>query len=220
MKLLLSILLVISVYTTSAQDTIYVSSKTDIRLISYQDSLLAYDTGKDVCFKLAQLFESFTNSKDYTSYFIDAWINQFNPGDPVDTLLGHTEFLLNFSTKPNSETNQFDMIGDIGKQIDSEIARLDLLTVLPYGIVSGAEMPDIYIYRKPCNIVLYRALNAPFNKSRCYTTIDKQTYFILDSKGMSRIPYNILRTYNGLNRLIQVDFVSPTDRTSIIQTIK
>lgn len=217
MRLLL-VLFFVFAYIFSFGDTIYVSSRTDARLLLYRDSLTAYEVGSSVCTELSKLFQKLTNSHDYDSYFLDPLVKDFKPGEAVDTLLGYSEVLPTTDYPDTLSGNQFNSTSELGQRIAYQFKRLDTLNVKPYATVVGAEMPVLYLYRKPTRVVIYQKLDRCWEKKRVYTTLDRVTHFIVDSKGMTKIPYNILRYYEN-DRLVKIEWTDPITQ-SVIKTFK
>ena len=217
-KIFLLLLLLYTIFSFG-QDTIYVTSKTDSRLLAYQDSINAYNTGKSVCDNLLLIFRKLTHSNDYDTYFTDGWNPNIKEGDRVDTLLGESYF--HFSNDLPSNLNQFQADSESGRNIATQFHRLDSLKVRPYGQVVGAEMPTLYIYKKPERIVLYKKLDRCWEKKMVYTTLDIQTHFIVNQKEKTILPYNIIRYYQvqeGPDKLTKMEWVDPVDKNKIIKS--
>lgn len=211
----LSLFFMSASYLCSAQATLNVFSKNDQRLTLYNDSLKAYTVGKEVAYKLAELFEQLTNTKDYSNYFTAAWQKQYNYGDPIDTTLGYSEYLP-VSEHPNSTINNFASNTAIGKLIQTEIARLDSLHVMPKGKIVGAELPVTYVYEKPSREVVLVQLEKTPVKPTCFTSIERTTHFLVDDKGRTVRPYNIKKYYvNG--KVVKQEYVSPLNHNEIIE---
>ena len=218
MRKIILLSLLLSVIFSFGQDTIYVTSRTDSRLLSYQDSLNAYNTGKSVCDNLLLIFRKLTHSNDYDTYFIDGWNLNIKEGDRVDTLLGESYF--HFSNELPSNLNQFQANSESGRNITTQFHRLDSLKVRPYGQVVGAEMPTLYIYKKPERVVVYQKLDRCWEKKRVYSTLDIQTHFIVNQQDKTIIPYNILRYYQekeGPDKLTKIEWIDPVDKNKIIK---
>ena len=200
--------------TVGFGDSIFVTSRTDSRLLAYRDSMTAYATGKSVCENLTKLFQKLTNSNDYDSYFLDPWLKSFSPGEPVDTLLGYSE-VLPYSDFPDTLSgNQFNSSSEIGQMITYQFRRLDTLRVKPCAQVVGAELPTLYLYAKPSHVIIYKNLDRCWEKKMKYTTLDIVTHFICDELKKTRVPYNILRYYEN-NKLVQMDWIDPISQTLI-----
>jgi len=197
-------------------DTVYVASKTDAKLLAYQDTLYAYETGKSICESLAVIFQKLTNSHDYDSYFLDAWSGNIKFNQPVDTLLTFSVFLPNDNFPEDSLKYQFNSNSDIGQKITLQFIRLDTIKIIPYARVEGSEMPVVYIYRKPTRVVLYKKLDKCWLPKHIYRTIDTQTHFILNNKDRTITPYNIINYYEG-NILKKIEWVDPLDNNKIIK---
>lgn len=211
----LSLFFMCASYFCSAQDTLTVFSKNDKRLTLYNDSLRAYTIGNEVAYKLAELFEKLTNSKDYSNYFIAAWEKHYNYGDPIDTTLGYSEYLP-VSELPNSKINNFSSNTEIGKLIQTEIARLDSLPIMPKGKIVGAELPVTYVYQKPSRVVVLLSLDKASVKQTCFTSVERTTHFLVDDKGRTVRPYNIKKYYvNG--KVVKQEYVSPLNHNEIIE---
>jgi hypothetical protein len=198
-------------------DTIYVTSSTDKRLLSYRDTLSAYQTGKSVCDNLKSLFRQLTNTHDYDTYFTDGWSSTIKFNQPVDTLLGYSEFLPNDEFPSKLEGEQFNSNSEIGQKITYQFKRLDTLRIIPYAKVVGAEMPVVYIYRKPSITVIYKKLDKCWLPKQVFRIIDIQTHFIIDERGKTRIPYNIIWYYES-SKLKKIEWVDPIDEKRIIQS--
>jgi len=200
----------------SLADTVYVYGKADPSLLAYRDSVLAYETGFSVSKDISLIFRQAYHTHDYDAYFLDAWSGNIKFHQPVDTLLGHSEFLPN-KKLPEKQIGERFINDQFSRRINQILSRLDSLKVIPYGKVVGAEMPTIYIYKKPSVVVIYKLLEKCWIKEVWYTTIDRQTRFITDEKGRTRIPYNIVRYYKS-NVLKKIEWVSPVDEKIVIKT--
>mgnify|MGYP003351979024 CR=1 FL=1 len=203
-------------------DTIYVSSKTDPRLLAYKDTVYAYETGKSISNNMAIIFQELSGSHDYDSYFLDAWTGAIQFNQRVDTLLGYTEFLPNTQLPDKTEKLQFASNTSVGEKIVLQFTRLDTIKITPFAKVVGSEMPDVYIYRKPTRVVLYKKLDKCWEKKMLYTTLDMQTHFIVNNMYKTCIPYNIRRHYqvkDNSSILIKTEWVDPTDQNKIIKTV-
>ena len=168
MKKLYLLLLFLTGVSRTFADTIYVSSKTDPRLLAYQDTLYAYQTGKSICDNLAVLFQKLTNTNDYNSYFLDAWSGAIQFDQPVDTLLGFSVFLPNDRYPNEADKRLFSSNSEIGQNITFQFRRLDSIKIMPYAKVEGSEMPVIFIYAKPTRVVLYKKLDRCWEKKILY----------------------------------------------------
>lgn len=199
---------------TKAQDTLYVNSLNDKRLRLYNDSLTAYNVGYDVAHRLAYLFEELTGTKDYNHYFTNAWEKTYLYGEPVDTLLGYSEYLP-ATQLPNSRINNFASSSPTGLLIQAEIRRLDSLRVKPIGKVVGAELPVSYVYTKPVRVVFYQGVADLPPKAKIYTTIEPITHFMVNKEGASILPYNIKRYFEN-GKLIKTEYVDPLNPDKVV----
>jgi hypothetical protein len=211
------LLVLLLVNLSAIADTTYVTSKTDTRLMDYKDSLQSYETGKSVCENLAILFQKLTNSHDYDSYFLDAWTGKIKFNQPVDTLLGYSELLPNNEYPSKEENYQLSSNSDIGKKITLQFFRLDTIKTIPYAKVVGAEMPVVYIYRKPSLEVVYKKLDRCWEAKRKYSIRDLTTYFIKKDIGLTVTPYNIIRYYEN-DKCVRTDWVNPMNKEIVLKT--
>ena len=200
------IVLLVCLFTMGC-DTVYVATKTDAKYLAYQDSLTAYNTGKSVCDSLVVLFNSYEENQNYTRYFTLAWTTDLKNNAEIDSTLGSSEFKLYNDYPDTGQGNIFSSQGVFGQRVANQLRRLNNLKVKPYGVVSGAELPTVYIYRKPHIRVLLK-------KRMSYTTLDTQTYFILDNLGKTKRPYNIRRFYEN-DKYVKEEWVDPISDTVI-----
>ena len=218
MKTILNTLILISIVILSyGCNTIHVISNTDIRYLNYIDSLNAYNTAKSVCDTLAILFYKYTGNHDYDSYFLRPWKETLSYGDAVDTLLGYSEYQENTEYPDTLDGNIFQSRGSLGEDVKNQLDKLKQLKIKPFAKVVGAEMPTVYIYKKPDIRVIYGKPERCWIKKRRYTILDNVTYFITDEKGFTRIPYNILRYYEE-DKLVKTQWVDTQNINKVYKT--
>lgn len=127
----------------------YVRSSTDPKLVSYNDSLNAYYTGRDICNKLAVLYAENTNCGDYTEYFLNGWNKGNNFGDPVDTNLISNEFVQNINWPDTLQGERVTASDTFEYAVTQQLKRFGQINVKPYAKVRGEDLPEIYIYALP-----------------------------------------------------------------------
>jgi hypothetical protein len=84
--------------------------------------------------------------------------------------------------------------------------RLDSLKVKPCGLLQGAELPDVYIYAKPQEVVIWKIVKR-------YTVIDPKIKFTTDKDGKTKISYITKYYYSqekgGLQKIDSIEKLDP-----------
>ena len=226
----LIILFLLAMYgSIFAQDTIIVTSKSDIRLELYEDSLLSYNIGHSVSMNLSKLYGN-SIEIDYkgnlysdNAYFNSGWDIHLRVGDTIDSN-SMAEFVESQESPSSNEGKEFSTSNEFLK----EYKRLDSIKIKPYGHLSAGEMPTIYLYAKPKVVVIYKIpcfskqsktshiVNGQSLKE--FSVLSLTTKFIVDSKGLTRIPYNE-KVYYGYKHISKIEWVDPSDTDKVLKTI-
>lgn len=98
-----------------------------------------------------------------------------------------------------------------------EYLRLDSLFVKPYDVVSGAEMPTAFIYKRPSLVVIWKKLDRCWEKKKVFSIFDFQTYFFLNEDNKTYLPYIKKRVY--VNGVLKTEYWLDPIYQTVLKTI-
>lgn len=194
--------------SAQAGDTIYLEEPNDIRLQHYHDSLLAYTTGFAVAKAIADSVAAKRGDHQLDGYFLgryaesmvsdEGFFFDYNESPKLD--LGHVHVPIKGIKSDPTMPWQF---------IETQYKRLDTLKVLPAAIIQGAELPNVYVYAPPANVVIYR-------KVRRYTVVDPSIKFYKKDDGKTKVSY-ILKYYyiKEENKHERIDSIQKLDPVTL-----
>jgi hypothetical protein len=136
--------------TPKSLKPIYVNDPNDPRLKAYNDSLTSYKTGKSVAKELEVLFnkQGSNYKKNFTGFYDDSKLKpEYGNKKKGYSPKGYGEKLIKDAKKKTGSSYQLES-GKI-------IKKLDKLKVKPEYTVSQAELPDLSVYKKPVQQVIY-----------------------------------------------------------------
>lgn len=164
-----------------AGDTLFVETPKDARYKRYLDTLNAYQTGMSVAKNMSDTLSRIYRNTSYENYFLQKYRS---PGDSItggfftvyqenpDVIIGHI-------------SDQYQARNEVKfpwSYLRTQYKRLDTLVIAPCGLLQGAELPDVYIYPKPQQIVVVRYIKR-------YTVIDPSIKFLVGSDGKTKKAY-------------------------------
>lgn len=139
---------------------VYVTDKNDPRLKAYNDSLLAYNTGKDVAKTTGKLFDGINStslSHDYEKYYS----KNYEAGNLKYALDGNKSRIYGRKGENLSNKEIKELISEYkdipsGKKAAEALSKLLFLKVKPSSTLYSAELPPIISYKKPTQPVVYK----------------------------------------------------------------
>lgn len=201
---LLLLLCVSCVEVVKSADTLFVQSAQDLRYQRYLDSITAYTTGYTVAKNMADTISHYVGNNALDAYFLSGfaiadsntggYFFDFHENEPVQ--IGH------ISDEFHGMRNEAKFPWEY---LDAQYKLLDKLRVEPMGVMMGAELPNVYVYRHPAITVVVRPV-------RKFTVIYPGIKFALDKDGKTKVSY-ILKYYFSQtgNELQQVDSIETLD---------
>ncbi len=169
--------------SAQADDTLLVTSKKDIRYLQYLDSLYAYETSYSVAKNVADSLARMIGSHDYDPYFLNSFtsnMDTFNNGyfyeyrKTVRVDVGHISDDFRGMT-----TTTLDFPWEY---LASQYKRLDSIKVQPCGIMTGGELPNVYIYTKPHPVKTVAVVKR-------FTVVGQIIKFAISDDGKTKTPY-------------------------------
>lgn len=139
--------------TLNQKEPVYVSDPNDPRLRAYQDSLTAYNVGKEVAQGIGRGYDKYyqenwnrsRNRNDYEKYFV----KNYEAGKLKYPLGGNDRI---FGSEASRKLNEKD-IKELAAY-DKNFSKLLKLKVRPQSALYSAELPPIISYRKPTQPVV------------------------------------------------------------------
>lgn len=168
--------------SSKSADTLYVEDFKDERYLRFLDSMKAYEVSFSVAKNIADSVKSIIGSNALDDFFLGRFTSNgetssgeyfysFNTDIKVE--LGH----VNSAYRGMKNEAKFPW-----KYLETQYKRLDALKILPSGVMTGAELPNVYIYLKPTTTVIYR-------KVRRYTVVDPSIKFFMKDNGKTKTAY-------------------------------
>ncbi len=182
MKYITSICLLLTSLSSLGADTLYVDRPEHIRYQLYLDSMKAYEISFAVAKNVADTMRVTLGNNSLDDYFL---------GRFTSAEVGSTgDYFYNFSTEVNVEPGKVNvdyrnLKNDSRfpwKYLERQYKRLNAITILPSGVMQGAELPNVYIYLKPTTTVIPK-------KVKRYTVIDPAVKFLSNDNGKTHISY-------------------------------
>ena len=179
-------------------DTLYVESYKDERYLLYLDSLKAYETGYKVAKSIADSVRHMTGNSSYDSYFL-----RYYEPEKYPTTEGLFVF---YEENPNIEPGHVsDQAKFLWTYVKKQYLILDQLKVAPVGVMQGAELPSVYIYKKPTIVTVVRIIKR-------YTVVDPSIKFLIGRDGKTKTSYIIKYHYSKEGEhLQQIDSIEKLD---------
>lgn len=177
---------------TMPRDTIFVEEVSDPRYKRYLDSLHAYKISYSVAKNMADTVAKRMGNRNLDDYFLGRFSYE---SDTVS--YGYFYF---FETGVEMEIGHvsegFKGMADEAKfpwtYLESQYKRLDSIKIQPWGVMQGGELPNVYIYRKPIQVIVYR-------KVRHFTMIDHTIQFSSDD-GKTKTSFIRKYYYNEIDK--------------------
>lgn len=175
------------------RDTIFVEDATDPRYRRFLDSMHAYKISYSVAKNMADTVAKRMGNRNLDDYFFGRFSYE------SDTM-NHGYFYF-FETGVEMEighvSEAFKGMADEAKfpweYLEAQYKRLDSIRIQPWGVMQGGELPNVYIYRKPLQVVVYR-------KVRHFTMIDHTIQFSQADDGKTKTSFIRKYYYNEIDK--------------------
>lgn len=163
-------------------DTLYVEKLEDPRLLRYLDSLKAYEISFSVASNVADTMRAILGNSSLDSYFLGGFTsNDVSSSDgyfysfSTDVVVEPGKVNVDYKNMKNDSRFPW-------KYLERQYKRLNAILIQPSGVMQGAELPSVYVYRKPYTTVIQRRV-------RRYTVVDPSIKFFMKDNGKTRISY-------------------------------
>lgn len=206
MKHLLLLLFCLFFVSSKSADTLYVEDMKDERYLRFLDSMKAYEISFSVAKNIADSVRSIIGSNALDDYFLGRFTS--------DVESSSSEYFYSFNTDIKVEIGHVNSVYKgmkneakfPWKYLETQYKRLDALKILPSGVMTGAELPNVYIYLQPTAIVIYQ-------KVKRYTVIDPSVKFFMKDNGKTKTAY-IRKFYysqigDGHERIDSIEKIDP-----------
>ncbi len=166
----------------SSSDTLFVEDYKDARYLRYKDSLEAYQIGYSVAKNISDTLKSMYGNKSLDGYFlskyrtdIDASSNGyiFDYQENVSVEIGRVN--VEYKRMRNDSTFPWAFL-------ENQYKRLNDIKVQPCGIMTGAELPTVYVYAKPQTPVVFKVVKR-------FTVVGRTIKFRISDGGKTKTPY-------------------------------
>ncbi|MCW5908820.1 MAG: hypothetical protein KIS94_13235 [Chitinophagales bacterium] len=205
MKYLLLLACCFCILNAKPADTIIVEDPKDIRYLRYLDSLHAYNVGFAVAKSMADTIKKMYRNASYENYFLHKYRSN------ADSIPGG--FFYVYELDPQVQLGRISE-GYMGRNevkvpwgyMRVLYKRLDSLNVKPCGLLQGAELPDVYIYAKPQEVVVWKIIKR-------YTVVDPSIKFTTDKDGKTKVSYITKYYYSqekgGFQKIDSIEKLDP-----------
>lgn len=183
MRYILLLVFFLLAINTKASDTLYVEDFKDPRLLEYQDSIKAYEISFSVAKNMADTIRALMGNNSLDDYFLGKFLSAgevsssggyfYDFEENVKVEIGHVNG--DYHGMKNEEKFPW-------KYLESQYRRLDSIKIQPWGVMSGGELPNVYVYAKPSRTII-------FKKIKRFTVIDPTIRFFKKDDGKTRISY-------------------------------
>jgi len=165
----------------ACQDTLFVDDMKDPRYVSYLQQKEAYDIGYSVAKNISDTLKSMYNNQSLDGYFLSMYSDgQFSSNgyiydyeENVNVEIGHVN--VEYKRMKNDSTFPWAFL-------EQQYKRLNTIKVQPAGIMTGAELPTVYVYAKPKIVVEFRIVKR-------FTVVGQIIKFSLSNGGKTKTPY-------------------------------
>lgn len=162
-------------------DTLFVDDVKDARYLLYLDSLEAYEIGYSVAKNVADTLKSMYGNQSLEGYFLNKYGYEggtsegyfFDYEENVQVEIGHVN--VQYRRMRNDSTFPWGFLED-------QYRRLNKIKIQPAGIMSGAELPDVFVYTKPTKIVAFKIVKR-------FTVVGQIIKFAVTNDGKTKTPY-------------------------------
>ncbi len=179
------VLLVCCFFSTASKasyDTLFVDDMKDARYLRYKDSLDAYEIGYSVAKNISDTLKSMYGNKSLEGYFL----GMYTP----NTLISSNGYFFEYNTEPNVEIGHVNVEYHRMKNdstfpwafLENQYKRLNKIKIQPAGIMQGAELPDVFVYKKPEKPVVFKIVKR-------FTVVGQIIKFRMTNDGKTKTPY-------------------------------
>jgi hypothetical protein len=150
------------------REPIIISDPNDPRLRAYQDSLSAYEKGREIAGNLGKIFDRYYGYKRprYESYFA----KNYEAGKLKYSLDGNQGNIFGNNFPPLSQVdlnNEIDYWktrsgdGTTGREVAKELKKYAKIKTKPYRTLMSAELPSSLVYKKPVQPIILQKKPIP-----------------------------------------------------------
>lgn len=190
----------------ASDDTLFVDNYQDERLLRYKDSMQGYNISYSIAKNMADTLKSILGDNGLDDYFLSMFRGS---GDGSSSGGYFYDFVENAKVEiGHVNINYRNMKNDARfpwKYLETQYRRLDSIKVQPWGIMEGAELPNVYVYRKPSLTVIYK-------KVKRFTVVDYTIQFFQKDNGKTRVSYIRKFYYSEFDKVHQrIDSIEKLD---------
>ena len=187
-------------------DTLFVDNYQDPRFLRYKDSMQGYNISYSIAKNMADTLKGILGDNGLDDYFLSKFTGNgegsssggyfYDFVENANVEIGHVN--INYRNMKNDARFPW-------KYLETQYRRLDSIKVQPWGIMEGAELPNVYVYRKP-------SLTVIFKKIKRFTVIDYTIQFFQKDNGKTRVSYIRKFYYSEFDKVHQrIDSIEKLD---------